>query len=247
MLAFIDESGFPHPNDETQNPVLAAVCIPKEAIRSIVQRMYKIKTDIFGRFDVELKAVNVLKSKSLTRNTNNKLFAERVVNEVLNSTLNIKVFAIIMDRPERPLDVERSTFPNHYRFLLQRINGYASSKTSKCLVCFDSQDEGNDMIISHKMKNYLFRSLEGNQCTSIVESAFFVSSKVEEDIQLVDFCAGLIRKYYEQSVGGLIPDTFSNWINELFEKIQKQTCSVPSPDGSKQLNGIYRLPSRLLL
>ncbi|MFB9274091.1 DUF3800 domain-containing protein [Cohnella cellulosilytica] len=247
MLAFIDESGFPHPNDETQNPVLAAVCIPKEAVRLIVQRMYKIKTDIFGRFDVELKAVNVLKPKSLTRNTNNKLFAERVVNEVLNSALNIKVFAIVMDKPERPLDVERSTFPNHYRFLLQRINGYAALKTSKCLVCFDSQDEGNDMIISHKMRNYLFRSLEGNQCTSIVESAFFVSSKVEEGIQLADLCAGLLRKYYEQIVGDSAPDVFSNWINELFEKIHRQTCSVPSPDGSKQLNGIYRIPSRLLL
>ncbi|RXZ82046.1 hypothetical protein EBB07_11985 [Paenibacillaceae bacterium] len=56
MLAFIDESGFPHPNDETLNPVLAAVCIPKDEIRNIMQRMYKIKMDIYGRYDVELKA-----------------------------------------------------------------------------------------------------------------------------------------------------------------------------------------------
>lgn len=124
VLAYIDESGFPHPNDETINPVLAAVCVPKDDIRMISQRMYNIKMDIFGRYDVELKAVNVLKPKSMTRNTNNKIFADRVVNEVLNSTLNLKIFAIVMDQPDSPLEVEAGTFPNHYRFLFQRINGY---------------------------------------------------------------------------------------------------------------------------
>ncbi len=212
-----------------------------------MQRMYNIKMDIFGRYDVELKAVNVLKPKSLTRNTNNKLFAERVVNEVLSSMLNLKVFAIVMEQPQHPLDVEKGTFPNHYRFLLQRINGYSAMRRTKCIVCFDSQDEGNDMIISHKMKNYLFRSNEGNLCTSIVESAFFVSSKVEEGIQLVDFCAGVIRKYHELCLSTFAEDDFSNWVHELYEKVQLRTCSVPSPDGGQQLRGIYKLPLRLLV
>ncbi|GGD99126.1 hypothetical protein [Paenibacillus nasutitermitis] len=100
MLAYIDESGFPHPNDETVNPVLAAVCVPKDEIRTISQRMYNIKMDEYGRHDVELKAVNVLKQKSLTRNSNNKIFTDRVVNEVLINTLNLRVFAIVMDKPE---------------------------------------------------------------------------------------------------------------------------------------------------
>src|SRR5690606_13588800 len=101
------------------------------------------------------------------------------------------VFAVVMDQVSAPLQVERNTFPNHYRFLLQRINGYSQMRGKKCIVSFDSQDEGNDKLISDEMKNYLFRSEEGNKCTSIIESAFFVSSKVEEGIQLADLCAGI--------------------------------------------------------
>lgn len=246
MLAYIDESGFPHPNDETLHPVLAAVCIPKDEVRNIMQRMYKIKMDIYGRYDVELKAVNVLKPKSLTKNSNNKEFADRVVDEILNNIFNLRVFAIVMDHPESPLSTESGTFPNHYRFLLQRINGYSLTRGRKCVVCFDAQDEGNDMIISHKMKNYLFRSSEGNQCTSIVESAFFVSSKVEEGIQLADLTAGIIRKYYELCLGGEELDPFSAWIYKMFTKIQLRSCMVPSPNGEQQLHGIYRLPIRLM-
>ncbi|MNO69543.1 hypothetical protein D3C76_603990 [compost metagenome] len=246
MLAYIDESGFPHPNDETQNPVLAAVCIPKDEVRNIMQRMYNIKMDLYGRHDVELKAVNVLKPKSITKNINNKVFADRVVNEILCNIMNLKVFGIVMEKPEEPLQVEGGTFPNHYRFLLQRINGYSYMRGKKCIVSFDSQDEGNDMLISHKMKNYLFRSGEGNNCTSIVESAFFVSSKVEEGIQLADLCAGVIRKYHELCVGATTMDPFSTWVNELYSKIQSRTCLVPSPHGDQQLHGIYKIPLRLL-
>lgn len=246
LLAYIDESGFPHPNDETIHPVLAAVCIPKDEVRNIMQRMYNIKMDIFGRHDVELKAVNVLKPKSLNRNTNNKIFVDRVVNEVLTNVLDLKVFAIVMDKPDSPIRTEADTFPNHYRFLLQRINGYSYKRGRKCVVSFDSQDEGNDMLISHKMKNYLFRSAEGNYCTSIVESAFFVSSKVEEGIQLADLCAGIIRKYYELCLGNDPMDPYTNWINELYSKIQTLSCLVPSPNGKQQLHGIYKIPSRLL-
>ncbi|QGG54417.1 DUF3800 domain-containing protein [Paenibacillus sp. FSL W8-1187] len=246
MLAYVDESGFPHPNDETKHPVLAAVCIPKDEVRMIMQRMYALKMELYGRQDVELKAVNVLKPKSMTKNVTNKAFADRVVAEVLCTILNLKVFAIVMDKPETPLEIERGTFPNHYRFLLQRINGYSHMRGKKCIVAFDSQDEGNDMLISHKMKNYLFRSGEGISCTSIVESAFFVSSKVEEGIQLADLCAGVIRKYHELCVGAATMDPFSTWINELYAKIQSRTCLVPSPHGDQQLHGIYKMPYRLL-
>lgn len=247
MLAYIDESGFPHPHDETLHPVLAAVCIPKDEVRNIMQRMYKIKMDIYGRYDVELKAVNVLKPKSITKNSYNKEFADRVVDEILSNIFNLRIFAIVMDHPETPLPTEPGNFPNHYRFLLQRINGYSLIRGTKSVVCFDAQDEGNDMIISHKMKNYLFRSTEGNQCTSIVESAFFVSSKVEEGIQLADLTAGIIRKYHELCLGQTELDPFSAWIFEMYEKIKLRSCGVSSPNGEQLLHGIYKLPVRLML
>lgn len=149
-----------------------------------------------------------------------------------------------MEKPEQVLSVDKENLPNHYRFLLQRINGYASTYSTKAILCFDSQDEGNDQIISNKMKNYLFRSSEGNNCNSIVESAFFVSSKVEDGIQLADFCAGIVRHYNETVFGNESPDNFQQWIHDLYAKVQLQTCTVFSPNGDQELFPIYKMPAR---
>lgn len=243
MLAYIDESGFPHPNDPTLRPVLAAVCIPRAEMRYVVQKLYNIKLDIYGKTDVELKAANVLKAKSLTTNSDNKLFAERVVNEVLVGTQDLGFFAVVMEKPAEAPSFGRDEFPSYYRYLLQRINGYSNQYEQKCVIAFDSRDEGNDMLISMKMKNYLFRSLEGRQCDSIVESAFFVNSKVEDGIQLADFCAGLTRLRYEMWDE---ENEFALWIKELYEKIAALTVSVQAPGGGIWLYGVYQMPSHLL-
>jgi hypothetical protein len=127
----------------------------EERVREVVANMYNIKNDIYARTDIELKASNVLRPKSVTQHFNNKLFVDRVVSEVLCGVLGIKVFAIVMDRPETEPIFNKNFFPNHYRFLLQRINAYANSQRKMCVIAFDSQDEGNDKIISDRMKNYL--------------------------------------------------------------------------------------------
>jgi hypothetical protein len=245
MLAFIDESGFPHPNDDTERPVLATVCIPKDQIRNILVRMYNIRQDVFGRGDYELKASNVLNKKSVTHFHQRKLFTDRVVDEVLCGILGIKVFAIVMTKPSTFPTYNKDYFQNHYRFLLQRINAYAHSQRKHCIVAFDSQDEGNDKIISTRMKNYLFRSQEGRETiTAIVESAFFVSSKVEDGIQLADLCAGIIRKYHEMNASEQSP--YTNWIESLYGKISRLSVNLNSPGTRQLLYGIYQMPERLL-
>ena len=184
LLAFVDESGFPHPNDESLCPVLAAICLSEVDIRTVIQRMYRIKMDIYERTDVEVKASNMVRPKALTFAKRNKTCVERIVQEIVGGIPSLRVFSVVMQHPDEVPDwvEERAWLPNHYRFLLQRINGYAHETDSKCLVAFDSQDEGNDQIIVNRMKNYLFRSAEGRLLTSMVETAFFVSSKVEEGI-----------------------------------------------------------------
>ena len=50
MLAFIDESGNPHPNDASSRPVIAAVCFDEKDSRAISRRTYAMKHDLLVPF-----------------------------------------------------------------------------------------------------------------------------------------------------------------------------------------------------
>jgi len=76
------------------------------------------------------------------------------------------------------------------------------------------------------MKNYLFRSREGQGCESIVESAFFVNSKVEDGIQLADLLAGIVRHYHEKCQDNASKNQFEGWISELYSQILNLTMTV---------------------
>lgn len=245
MLTYVDESGHPHPKDSALRPVLAAVCIPRDEVRFVNQKMYNIKMDIFGDADRELKANQTVVRRSLTRNTNNKLFVDRVVAEVIQRTNGLGIFAVIMERPDEVLEYPKDIFPNYYKFLLQRINAYANRHRVKAIVAYDSRDEGNDKIISNQMKGYLFKSEEGRASDAVVESAFFVSSKVEEGIQLADLCAGIIRLHHEFTVPGHIPDEFTDWVAQLYQAVESRTSNAYDPNGHP-LFGFYRVPRRAL-
>ena len=244
MIAFVDESGLPHPNDEALRPVLAAVCLSEADMRTVIQLMYHIKMDIYKRTDVEVKASNMVRPKALRFAERNKTCVERIVQEIVRGIPSLRVFSVVMEHPEEVPDwIEKSEWlPNHYRFLLQRINGYASMAGSQCLMAFDSQDEGNDQIIVHRMKNYLFRSTEGRRMTSMVETVFFVSSKVAEGIQIADLVAGIIRQHHEHR--DTEPTEFLDWVDGLYHTVESRSVTVPGPFADQQLWGIYVMPPK---
>jgi len=145
-----------------------------------------------------------------------------------------------MTHPEQvPYQLVDSEFlVPHYRFLLQRIHAYAHDQGEKALVVFDSRDEGEDRKVVTHMKNWLFRSQEGQAMTSLVQTAFFVSSKVEEGIQLADLVAGIIRMYHER----LGPLEFREWLNELYPKVSSRTMELEISGRIRP--GIYEMPER---
>lgn len=245
LLAFVDESGLPHPNDEAVCPVLTAVCLSEMDMRTVIQQMYKIKQSIYERTDVEVKASNMLRPKALTYAERNKRCVERIIQEIVNSIPSLRVFSVVMEHPNEVPDwgKEQAWLPNHYRFLLQRLNGYAHENDSKCLVAFDSQDEGNDRIIVNRIKNYLFKSKEGRLLTSLVETAFFVSSKVEEGIQIADLLAGIIRQHHEHR-NIETNAAFLDWVDKLYYIVESRTMTVQGPRPEESLRGIYKMPSK---
>lgn len=248
MIAFIDESGFPHPNDSTLNPVLAAVCVPREELRNIINKLYKIKMKVYKRPDVEIKASKLIRHKTIDGHTLNRQFINEIMQNLLNPAQNIKVFAVVMDKPKSLLSdvLDCNLLPNYYRLLIQRIGIFSAIQKRNCVLAFDSRDEGTDMQIANKIKNYLYRSNEGKRCTSIIESSFFVNSKIEEGLQLADLCAGIIRNYYELCFHkDFRGDKFSEWVSELYTNyIENITVNMPNialPSNTHHLLGIYKL------
>lgn len=212
----------------------------EDDLRKMILTMYRIKRDIFGRTDVEVKATQMVRPRVLTRYAPGKQCTDRIITEIVRVLRTLRVFAIVMTHPEQvPYQLVDSEFlVPHYRFLLQRIHAYAHDQGEKALVVFDSRDEGEDRKVVTHMKNWLFRSQEGQAMTSLVQTAFFVSSKVEEGIQLADLVAGIIRMYHER----LGPLEFREWLNELYPKVSSRTMELEISGRIRP--GIYEMPER---
>lgn len=221
MFAFIDESCFPRPTEASDFSVLFAACIKIEDIRSVTQRVYQLKTYIFGGDnDVEIKAKNFIVPKTLhpTR-TRNKEFVDRLF-EIIEGE-NIRVYAMVMEKPDFVPYVEPGKLPIQYTYLLQRINACARAERRPVSIIFDGQDSSADENVSNRFYNLLYRTHGLDQ---IIEMPLFVSSKIVPGIQIADLMAGVTRHYYNARLNIEKPENeFHTWIAEKYKIIQSKT------------------------
>ena len=119
MLAFIDESGFPHPKDLTINPVLAAVCFSENEHRKLSRNLYSIKKRFFNDPDRELKAKDLLRPYIFEKTERRRELVECTFDLIRETDLAI--FAIIMDHPTKIPVTPVGHIPCQYRFLLERF------------------------------------------------------------------------------------------------------------------------------
>src|SRR5690242_16989962 len=113
MLAFIDESGTPHPNDPCETWSLAAVCIPRTASRRLTQLLWGLKAKHYGTPThrgmptIELKAQNILSRSRFIRSRGRHVHAGskrawelgRSVFSAMRLLPEMRVFAITGRRP----------------------------------------------------------------------------------------------------------------------------------------------------
>lgn len=63
MLAFIDESGHPHPNDSTLRPVLVAVCFSEKESHRIARQVHALKRRFLSSPEAEIHARAILNER----------------------------------------------------------------------------------------------------------------------------------------------------------------------------------------
>jgi len=225
MLMFIDESGQPHPNDSTKNPVICGVCINESDIRDISRSIYRLKLKIFGK-DTEVKSTSLIRRRIFDkRMTINKQYVDVFINTACS--FNISVFAIVMEKPEKPVILSESYLPKHYKLLLKRAEYFCEKNYhNKAILIFD-EVPGNDLIVAKCITKFLYKSRMGRLFNHILEMPLFVNSKVTPAVQIADIFASIIRHYYENGLNmkdlNEITDPFESWINILYQQIKNKT------------------------
>lgn len=229
MLVFIDESGYPRPTDSTNNPILLGVCIHENDIKPITNQIYKLKYSIYGKQD-EIKSTKLIREATITKNrTNNRAYVEGMVDII--TSYDSAIFAVIMDKPKKPIIVPDQHLPKQYYLLMKKIEFYCQHHHyGKAMMIFDEVHEEADRKIAEAMTGFLFKTNFGRSFNHILEMPLFVSSAVTPAIQFADIFAGIVRHYYENHLDTNEPSSeFQRWIAELFNKLYILTENVSIP------------------
>jgi len=261
MLAFIDESGIPHPSDPCPTWALAAVCFPKESSRRLAGVIHGLKMKHFGKPPnagdppVEIKAHALLNGRRYKQAALGHAKALRGANlvesvfDVIQKTKEIAVFGVTGERPTLPPRTPPGLLPLHYLFLLQRIYRHAVElgEETMAVVVFDEKDPDVDAKLSHAFAHFLFSVPEGQAMKNVLETAFFVSSKITFGVQLADLAASCLRQSLGLSIdgqfGGFTPDPFISAIRRFDAILRSKTTDFNDPVRGS-LPGIYRMPAK---
>ncbi len=245
MLVFIDESGHPHPNDPTTRPVLAAVCFPESASRSISRQLFGIKRTLLGdeRAGEELKANEMLNRRTFNRRPELRELVAEVFDQIQN--LDVTIFAVVMERPAKEIARDTVYLPPQYRYILQRVNALMEGEDSMAFVLVDG-DGSQYGGLSAKIDSYLSKSYEGQSMTRVVDTPYFVDSRYTVGIQLADLVAGAIRLYQEAELflNPHTSDPFLTSVARYYRIIRSKTKDLYSPEGYP-LHGIYFMGEHL--
>jgi len=101
--------------------------------------------------------------------------------------------------------------------------------------------------LSIRFSNWLYKSRGGQSLTSIVDSPFFVDSKLTSEIQIADMVASVIRLYEENELFRSTPigDAFLSSISRYYNIIKEKTRDLEAPSGDFTWYGFERMPERL--
>ena len=232
MLAFIDESGKPNPNDANSRPVVVAVCFDEQDSRDITRRVYAIKRELLDpqQTEAEIKGTKLLKEKTYTRSRASRLFAEDFFAAL--STWEVTIFATIMRAPFAPPQKD-GLLETRFRYLLQRIDLLAAERDTHANVMFDGRgSEFRDL--SRRFSGYLFRSNEGRSRLNITDTPAFVDSASSAGIQIADMCAYVISKYQEKYLFSAPPsqdNCYLRAVRSWYRYIETRTRDFESPEG----------------
>jgi len=259
MLAFIDESGDPHPTDSCMTWALAAVCVPPASSRQLSAVIHGLKMRHFGAPAeygdpmVELKAKKMFNRTQFRRAAAGNTKAVRCLSLVdavfgmIQTFDEMAIYAVVGKRPTTTPIVAQGYLSAHRRFLLQRIQRHAwdTGEETLAVLVFDEKDPYADAKLSLAVSNFLFNSAEGKKMTNLLETPMLVSSIATPGVQLADLVASCLRNEMELreegKLTGFTADHFVNAVGKYAAIVRGKTKNFPTEAGGR-FWGIWHVP-----
>lgn len=166
----------------------------------------------------------------------------------LIAATDLRVFAVIMQRPLQKPHLERGKLPWQHRALLQRINAYVDQHggpTESATLIYDGEGAGGlPGGLAFCMTSYLHGHAVGQTFTRIVTTPMFVDSRITPRVQLIDMIASCIRQYEEQNLyrRPFGSDPFLSALDRYYGVIRPKTLDLEISDPDTVLYGLYRMP-----
>lgn len=239
MFVYIDESGTPHPHDAHLRPVNLAVCLKREDVRRVTQSLHCLMLDFeraadgirIRRAEREGKATQFLTPRALLNFPAKREYAESVIDLMRN--LDMTLFAIVMERPDQPIYHGSHKLQRHHWWILERIQGWMEQRYPDRLaaIIFDGRDRQENVRLDKCFGRFLFGHAEGRAMTHIIPNVLFVDSELTPGIKLADFCAYIVRVYYENNLNStqVRGDPYLSIINRYYGVVASKTFNWHAP------------------
>jgi hypothetical protein len=261
-LAFIDESGTIQENDPQCNYyVLTAMVMQEKGMKFLHRETQELKKEIWRlvhgtkkvmprNFEIHMKDIVGAKS-SYKPLRGNRQKTEEVLKKIYDfiSKLYITIISIVIIKKDFYAKYEENEFlPWALQLIIERINGHISIETLRnddkeyALLLMDedfSTDNEKRDFISKMMEEGI--KYKTGDVDKVLDTPFFLKSKLHNGIQIVDSIAYLIGRYTRKVLdgeGSTLFDDLSDYF--LFSLGSRFYGGIPSNNSNR---GIKFFPS----
>ncbi|GBF34387.1 hypothetical protein DCCM_3500 [Desulfocucumis palustris] len=246
MLSFVDISGdFGSKPEKEKYIVASAVIIRKRSIGDITRLIHNFKRDILNNVFYEAKANSFINKDTLNNPEKNKYnYIQHVFDYCIDRYDCFYSSVVIKNEDIKPI-FSGDRLSKHYIYLMQRIQKVVQrERCESVVVIIDNDNRRIDKGIAHAFNSYLYRTIDGQSLDRILQAPIFGDSEMTVGIQLADFVAGTLKKYYTTGLNVILPDVdeglYQKKLREFYGIIYSRTPNFPG------LPGIYEAPPDFL-
>lgn len=234
---YLDESGVPNGWDNQNHFVMGGVAVFESYVDRLSNEIDDIQASHFGSITIpiefhagDIKSGNGKHWRNM-REAERETILEEVYNKIGSSSFpNLVTFASalhISKAKSSQTENIRAVFEDVVgRFNTFLVRQYHANKPSKGLLIIDDAHREHYLDLIHEFRR---SGIKSGYLGNIVDIPYFSASKETRMLQLADFCAYAVYRYYEKN-----DDTYLKRILGRFDKRDK----FHSPDGLKHMTSV---------